>query len=115
MWKYWNRKFDIPLPTAMLKRRLSLKSRYQDYKLVAGPTSLSLIVTLLSSLKPSHQWIEDCAKELEEYLNSEGITQATTLFACAPSQVVETNPLLFENSEEYSVHYGAIPFEVGYP
>ena len=89
-----------------------LKNKISDFKSLAGPTSLALIHSLIPAMKPSKEWFEQCANEIEEFLKAEGITQATTLFSCASAEVVDCNPLLFEDSEKYSQHYGAIPFEV---
>jgi hypothetical protein len=102
----------MSLPTAMLKRRLHLKKRYFDYKLIAMPTSLALTHSLVVSMGTNRQWMEQRGNEIEEFFKGEGVTQATTLYKCTQTEVVELNPLLFEDSDEYSMHYGAIPFEV---
>ena len=102
----------MPLPTAMLRRRVMLKNKIPDFRSVAGPTSLALIHSLIPTIEPSAEWLEQRTNEIEEFLKAEGITQATTLISCTSAEVVDCNPLLFEDSEKYSQHYSAIPFEV---
>jgi hypothetical protein len=102
----------MPLNVATTKRHLFLTLRgATDIKAISMGTGRTLVSYQLMGKKIAINQIYDACSEIEKYLTN-GITQASTLVPLYEKHAEVTNPTLFEDSDLYSLHYAAVPFEV---
>ncbi len=102
----------MPLADAMLKRRLNLATRGIYRANMGSNLGASLLCEQTISHGLPDSELKKGGQEIENFLKGEGVTQATTLMNFRDADIVVANPLLFEDIDEYSLHYGAVPFEV---